>query len=86
MIWFDESDGLHGRLTGAFENATTMSNAPPRSIRSPASHVGDLKYCSTTSRFKMVSFGRLRVPCFCNTLPMLLPLAASRVMRLASHI
>lgn len=73
------------KLTGALAKATSISSAPPRSVSMPVVHVLLWMYCSMTSFFK-VSLGSVRVACFCRTLPMLLPDAASTVTTIASHI
>ena len=70
--------------TGASAYALIMSTPPSRSARMPTTHSVHRRYDHTTLLSKL-NFERPLVPCFCNALPMLLPVVASRVIQIASQ-
>lgn len=70
--------------TGAMAYALIMSTPPNKSASIPTTHSVHRRYDQMILLSKL-NFARPLVPCFCNALPMLLPVVASRVMQIASH-
>ena len=71
--------------TGASAKATSISRPPKTSAASPVIHCRLLAYSSTIPRSKE-NLGKWRVASFCRAFPTLLPVDATTVTTIASHI
>eukprot|EP00983_Pelagomonas_calceolata_P055248 1144061-Pelagomonas_calceolata.AAC.6 len=75
---------IHLRV-GVNTQASLTSSAPTRSHAMPNMYSLDPRNWPTTSRLR-TKRGSRPAACFCKTLPTLLPVAASTVIAMASHI